>query len=297
MNPTVGLIGLGTIGMPMAERLLEKEIPLVVWNRTASKAEDLAAQGARRASSPADLAARSDVVVTMVSDGPALEEVALGDTGIVAGLAPGKVHCDMSTIGPRTARKLAAHYAGAGGHFLHAPVLGNRRHAAAGTLLIFAGGPRQAFDLCQPVFAALGRRTWYWVEPEKATCAKLACNLLLGAMMEVFSESIVFAAKAGIAPRDLLDILNQSALAAPMFSAKGETLLARDFRPSFHLRHMNKDLNLVIDHARRIGVALPGISAIRSVYAAGVMRELSEQDYSAVLKVLEENSGITPETK
>ena len=292
MKSTVGLIGLGTMGVPMAERLLDREYPLLVWNRSAAKADELVIQGARRAESPRQLGELCDVVITILSDGPAVEEVALGEGGLAAGLAAGKVHCDMSTIGTRTVKRVAVQYAEKGIRFLHAPVLGNRRHAATGALLIFAGGSSEAYQTAKPVLDALGKKTWRWDDPEKATCAKLACNLLLGGMMEVFCESLVFAAKAGISPRDLLDILNSSALASPMISAKGQTILARDFAPSFFLQHMNKDLTLVIDHSRRIGVSLPGTSAMRSVYYNAVQKQMTQLDYSAVIQILEENSGV-----
>ena len=216
MRPTVGFIGLGMIGLPMAERLLEQGLPLVVWNRTVEKADALVRRGALRAATPEELAASSEIVVTMVTDGRALESVTLGPGGVAAALAPGKVHCDMSTIDPDTSRRLAAHYAAQGVHFLHAPVLGSKRAAAAGTLLIFAGGSSEGLQKCAPVFAALGKKTWHWDQAATATYVKLACNLLLGGMMELLGESLVLAAKAGVAPQTLLEIVGASALAAPM---------------------------------------------------------------------------------
>ena len=144
MSTRIGFIGLGIIGLPMAERLLAQGVALAVWNRTPEKAQALAPRGATVAASPRELAARCDVVVTMVSDGPALRELVHRADGIAAGLAAGCVHLDMSTIDPGTSADLAAFYAARGAHFVHAPVLGNRRHAAAGELLIFAGGAAAA---------------------------------------------------------------------------------------------------------------------------------------------------------
>ncbi len=290
-KPVVGIAGLGTMGTPMAERLLEAEFPLYVWNRTAAKADELVIQGARRVATPRALAEGAEIVITMLTDGPAIEEVTFGEQGIEAGMSPGKVHCEMSTTGTRTPKHLREHYQPKGVHYLHAPVLGNRRNAAAGALLIFAGGAPEGFEKCKPVFSVLGQRTWHWPEPEKATCAKLACNLLLGGMMEQLCESLVFAAKMGIEPKVMLEILGSSAMAAPMFTAKGASITARDFTPSFKMRHMRKDIDLIINVARKFGVALPGVSAIKSVYATAVARELTDLDYSAIVQVLEENSG------
>ena len=291
MKTTVGFIGLGVIGMPMAERLLEQGLPLVVWNRTAEKTETLVRRGAVQAPSPRELAARVGVVITMLTDGPALEGVALGPDGVAAGLACGKVHCDMSTIDPETSRRLAAHYAARGVHFVHAPVLGSKRAATAGALLIFAGGPREGIHACEPVFAALGKKTWHWEEAPKATCVKLACNLLLGGMMELFSESLLLAARAGVAPATMLEVFAASALAAPMYQSKGETMIRRDFTPNFYLRNMRKDLGLVLDAAKQLGLELPGTRAVRSAYAAAAEAGFGEQDYSALIQWLEQPSA------
>ncbi len=291
MKPTVGFIGLGIIGMPMAERLLEQGLSLVVWNRTAEKADTLVRRGAARAATPGELATRSEIVITMVTDGQALEAVTLGSDGIAGALVPGKVHCDMSTIDPETSRRLAAHYATRGVHFLHAPVLGSKRAAAAGTLLIFAGGPREGFQKCAPVFAALGQKNWHWDQAPTATCVKLACNLLLGGMMELFAESLVLAAKAGVAPPTMLEIIGASALRAPMYQGKGETIAQRNFTPNFYLRNMLKDLNLVLDAGKQLGVELPATRAVRSAFAAAAEHGLAEQDYSAVIRWLEQQSA------
>jgi 3-hydroxyisobutyrate dehydrogenase-like beta-hydroxyacid dehydrogenase len=290
MSSLVGFIGLGIIGLPMAERLLEKGQPLVVWNRSVEKATTLAARGAQTATSPRELAARCDVVITMVTDGPALEDVTCRADGISAGLRPGGVHCDMSTIDPDTTRRIAAHHAARRTFFVHAPVLGSKRAAASGTLLIFAGGSSEAREKCTPVFDALGQKRWQWEEPEKATCTKLACNLLLAGMMEQFSESLVFAKTAGVDPVTLLEIIFSSALSAPMFQTKGEAMVQGSFVPTFYLRNMLKDLNLVAQAAAQLEVNLPGSRAVREAYSSAARAGLGELDYSAVVQWLDQNS-------
>ncbi|HJY88302.1 MAG TPA: NAD(P)-dependent oxidoreductase [Candidatus Acidoferrales bacterium] len=292
MEPTVGFIGLGVIGLPMAERLQQQGLPLVVWNRTAQKADGLLERGAQRASTPEELARSADIVITMVTDGPAVEALAFGSGGLVAALTPGKVHCDMSTIGPDTSHRLAVRYASCGVPFLQAPVLGNRHAAAAGTLLIFAGGPREAFEKCKPVFEALGRKIWHLEEASTASAMKLASNLLLAGMMQVFGESLVLAAKAGIRPRTMLEVIGQSALAAPMFETKGEAIARGDFTPNFYLRNMLKDLELVLDASNQWGVELPATRAVRGAFAAAAEQGLAELDYSAVVKWLEQRAAL-----
>lgn len=275
------------IGQPMAQRLLEQGVTLAVWNRTVAKMDALVHRGARRAGSPRDLAARCDLVITVVSDDAALREVALNRDGISAGMTFGKVHLDMSTIGPSTTAELAAHYASRRAHFVHAPVLGNKRHAAAGELLIFAGGAAAAREKCRPVFAALGRKVWEWDEPQRATCVKLACNLLLGGMTELLAESLVLVSRAGVNPRELLDIVDMSALAAPMLQGKGQAMVEREFSPSFYLRHMLKDLRCATSAAEYLGASLPATGAIRDAYAGASDAGFADRDYSSVLEWLE----------
>jgi 3-hydroxyisobutyrate dehydrogenase-like beta-hydroxyacid dehydrogenase len=291
MSVTVGFIGLGVLGLPMAERLLARGLPLVVWNRTAEKAAGLAARGAARAATPRELAAQCDVVVTTVTDGAALEDVALGADGVAAGLAAGRAHCDMSTVDPGTSARLAAHYAAQGRHFVHAPVFGSKRAAATGTLLIFAGGPADARALCRPVFEALGEKRWEWDDPRRATCTKLAVNLLLGGMMAVFCESLVFAGRAGVDVRTMLSILGASALGAPMYQAKGATIAARNFAPNFYLRNMRKDLDLILAAASALGAPTPATRAVRDAFAAAAAGPRSGQDYSAIFEWLEETQN------
>ncbi|MCL6481128.1 MAG: NAD(P)-dependent oxidoreductase [Firmicutes bacterium] len=291
MKPRVGFIGLGVIGAPMAGRLLDQGLPLLVWNRTPSRADSLVARGAHRAASPCELAAAADLVITMVTDGPALREVVERADGLAAGLTPGKVHCDMSTIDPATTRALADFYAARGVRFLHAPVLGNWRAAREGRLLIFAGGSEPAIEQCQPVFDALGKRVWRWSRPEQATCVKLACNLLLGGLMELLAESLLLAARAGVAPRILLEIFSESALQSPMVQSKGETIARKSFLPpSFYLRHMRKDLDLALAAARELGAHTPVTRAVRDTFAAAEHKR-AELDYSSVFEWLEEQSA------
>lgn len=287
MQPRIGFIGLGIIGLPMAERLLEQGLPVAVWNRTPEKTKPLAARGAAIAPTPRDLAAGCDVVLTMVSDGAALRDVVERQDGVAAGFAAGKIHLDMSTIDVGTSAEIAVFYASRGAHFVHAPVLGNRRHAAAGDLLIFAGGPAAAIEKCRPVFKALGKKTWTWEQPQQATCIKLACNLLLGGMIELLSESLALVSKAGADPRTFIEILGTSALAAPMFQAKGSLMAERNFATSFYLRHMLKDLRLAADAGTQLGQDLPATRAIRDVYSAAAAAGFADRDYSSVLEWLE----------
>lgn len=239
---TVGLIGLGVLGHAIAERLLACGYRLKVWNRTATRAEDLLAAGACWVEEPQRLAAECDLVLTVVADAPALWEVLTGEHGLAESLAPGAIHCDLSTLDVPTVRELDRWHRQRGSNFVHAPVLGNRHDARAGQLLVFAGGDEAALMRLDPLFGCLSRRRWRWPRPEVATAMKLACNLLLGGMMALLAEALVFAVKAGLEPLELLEVVAESALAAPMYQRKGRALLQGNSTPNFYLSHMYKDL-------------------------------------------------------
>ncbi len=287
----IAFLGLGVIGAPMAERLLEAGHRLIVWNRTAAKARPLVDRGARQAASPRAAAEAAEVVVTMLTDGAAVLDLAGRPDGLLAGLIPGKVHCDMSTIDLASSRRLAELYRPHSIDFVHAPVLGNRHAAREGKLLVFAGGPARARERAKPVFDALAGRVWSWDRPEQGTAMKLAANLLLGGMMEIFAETLVFAAAAGLDPRALLEVIADSSLAAPMFQSKGRMILDPGAAPNFYLRNMRKDLDLILASAGELRVPLPSAAAMREVFAAAEP-EAGGRDYSAVVRWLERQAGV-----
>jgi 3-hydroxyisobutyrate dehydrogenase-like beta-hydroxyacid dehydrogenase len=288
----IAFLGLGVIGRPMAERLLDSGHDLVVWNRTEAKARPLVEAGARPASTPREAAQSAEIVVTVLTDGPAVLEILQRPDGLLAGMKPGTVLCDLSTIDVVDARQIAemckAHSIG----FVRAPILGNRHAARAGKLLVFAGGPADALAGAEPVFAALGEKIWRWDRVEPATAIKLALNLLLAGMMEIFSESLVFAAGAGIDPRTLLDVIAVSALAAPMYQSKGRAILDGMPSPNFTLQNMRKDLRFVLASARQLGTPLPVGSAIESAFGEAEFA-WGGFDYSAIAQWLEAQTKVS----
>jgi 3-hydroxyisobutyrate dehydrogenase-like beta-hydroxyacid dehydrogenase len=291
----IGFIGLGIMGRPMAERLLSAGYGVTVFTRTPQKAEPLRARGAQWADSPEDVARRSEAIITMVSDTEALEDVACGPRGILRGIRPEAIHVDMSTVSPEATERLERIYRERTATFLHAPVLGNWRHAAEGKLLIFVGGDRQAYHRCEPLLRTLGQRIWYFERIAQATHMKLIANSFIAGMILTLAQAFVFGRRVGISPDCILEVLEASALNAPMYQSKGRTMRDRDFRPNFYTRHMVKDVDLALDAARRVNVPLPVLSAIRELFVAALAHDLGEEDYSAVLKVLEKMAGMTPD--
>lgn len=292
-KPKIGFIGLGLLGAGVAGRLLSQGFSVAVWNRTPEKAEPLVKLGATRAATPQEAAAHADVVITMVLDGPAVQSLALGPSGIAASLGRGKIHCDMSTIDRETSRRLGEHYRSLGLDFISAPVLGNRFAAAAGNLMIFAGGRTEAIDVCAPIFAALGKTLWRFDRPEIAASGKLSCNLLLAGMIEIFAESLLLAERSGIAPKTFLDILGSSNLGALLYQTKGDLIIRKDYQKTFYARNLLKDLNLALDAGRSVGAALPGTRGVRDVFATACDEGFAERDYAEIFEWLAQKPAVS----
>lgn len=283
----VGVIGIGIMGRATAERLMSTRHSVIIWNRTFETAKPVLAAGAGWADTPADVARRSQVVISFLTDPEAVSGASLGADGILAGLGPDSVHVDMSTVSPESSHRLAQAYSESARKFVQAPVLGGRAQITTGELLIFAGGGSESIDACVPILESLGRRIWRLGAPEAAAALKLACNMLLAHTMVGLGQSIAFAKQSGIDPRDLLEVLNESALASPMIAKKGRTVIESDFRPNFHVRNMEKDLRLAAEAARSIGFAALPNTHTHQLYQAAVSQGLGDEDYSAVVKVLE----------
>ncbi|MCS6806408.1 MAG: NAD(P)-dependent oxidoreductase [Acidobacteriota bacterium] len=289
MTKQVGFIGLGTLGRPMAERLLGAGFELTVYNRTVEKTQPLVERGARRAAAPCDVAAACDVIITMVSDDRALHEVACGEQGLYAKRVESKVHVDMSTISPALSQQLTSLAQTQGFCFIHAPVLGSRPQASDGTLLIFVGGSPQAWPQTDEIFRALGNRIWRFPDVVQATYLKLICNQFIASMIVTLGQGLVLGQKAGIPIETILDVLAASALNSPMYQSKARMIAQRQFsQANFYVQHMLKDIELILQAARELGVALPSLAAARELFVAAEAAGYSREDYSAAIKVLEE---------
>lgn len=287
----VGVIGLGIMGQAMAVKLLEAGYPVVVYNRTQSKSVELITRGAYRAETPAHLAAQCDVVISIVTDPHAVMQVSLGDDGVLAQLPTTSVHCDMSTVTPEAARQMAERYRAQGKRFVQAPVLGSRKQIARGELLVFGGGEEADVQQCEPVWKVFSQRVWRLPTAEAAATLKLACNLLIAHMILGLGQSLIFAGKGGVAPALLLDVLDASALACPMYASKGKALLERNFNANFVVRNMLKDLNLAMKAGQQFGAPLLHNALSRELFSVAVQQGFGEEDYSAVVKVLEGLAG------
>jgi len=292
-KPTVGMIGLGIMGAPMARNLLRAGFPLVVWNRTPERADALVAAGAERAASPREVAERAAIAITMLSDSPDVAEVYRAADGVLAGIGaaeaggPGKVLVDMSTISPRVARELAAEAAARGAAMLDAPVSGGDLGARDGTLSIMVGGDAAALERARPALEVLGTRITH-VGASGAGQVVKACNQIVVALtLEALGEALVLGSKAGVDPAAIVEALGGGLAASRVLEVRGPKLLARDFEPGFKLDLHAKDLGIVLETARELGVALPGTAVVDQLFHAEQSRGHGEADNSTVVRALE----------
>jgi 2-hydroxy-3-oxopropionate reductase len=286
-RPVVGAIGLGIMGAPMARNLLRAGFPLVVWNRTAARADALVADGARRVDSPRAVAEQAAITITVLSDSPDVADVYRAPDGVLSGAGPGDVLVDMSTIAPRVARELAAEAAARGAALLDAPVSGGDVGAQEGTLSIMVGGDAEALAVARPALEALGTRITH-VGASGAGQVVKACNqIVVGLTLEALGEALVLGSKAGVEPAAIVEALGGGLAASRVLEVRGPKLLARDFEPGFKLDLHAKDLAIVLETARELGVALPGAAVVDQLFRAEQSHGHGEADNSTVVRALE----------
>ena len=294
MKPTVGIIGLGLMGSPMAQNLLRAGFPLIVWNRTAKKAEPLAQKGARVAGSPREAAAAADVLITIVSDPPALEQVLWGPNGALGALRKGSVLIDSSTVSPVLARRIAAACTERGAEFLDAPVTGGTWGAEKGELVFMIGGKKEVLERVEPVLAAMGKRFFHVGPVGAGQTVKLAMNMILALEVQAFSEALALVTHAGVPAERLVEVLQSSMARAPVLDVKAPVILAGNFAPSFPLRLMHKDMGLALDLAKELGVSLPATGAAYGTYTTVKAAATEDVDYAAVARFWERASTSRP---
>jgi 2-hydroxy-3-oxopropionate reductase len=293
VRPAVGMIGLGIMGAPMARNLLGAGFPVVVWNRSQGRIDELVAAGAQAATSARDVAERTTVTITMLPDSPDVEAVYRApEDGVLAGIDPARggrdrVLIDMSTIAPRVARELAADAAARGASMLDAPVSGGDVGAQQGTLSIMVGGDAEALARVRPVLEAVGA-TIVHAGPSGAGQVVKACNQVVVALtLEAIGEALVLGSKAGVDPATIIEALSGGLGASRVLEVRGPKLLARYFEPGFKLDLHVKDLAIVQATARELGVALPGTAIVAQLFHAEQARGHGEADNSTLVRALE----------
>ena len=292
MAESIGFIGLGIMGEPMALNLVKAGYKVTVYNRTAEKAEPLKEAGAKVAPTPAEAARNADYVVSIVSDSAASEEVIMGKEGVLQTIKPGAIIIDSATISPVVSRKLACATAGKKASFLDAPVTGSKHGAEKGELTFMIGGERETFDRAMPLLKVLGKKHVYCGSYGAGLSAKLAQNAIQSTMVEIFCEGFVLAVKSGVRPEVMMEIVQNSMARADLTDFKAPFIFKGDFTPYFPLKWMHKDVTLAMEAAFARDVPMPVTAAVKEVYAAARAQGKGELDYAAIVTFLEELAGV-----
>jgi 3-hydroxyisobutyrate dehydrogenase len=283
----VGFIGLGIMGRPMAEHILRAGHQLTVFNRTAAKTKQLEALGASVEESPAGVAARAEVVITMVTDTPDVEQVIAGRGGVLETIREGSIVIDMSSIAPNTERRLDAQLRQRGCNLIDAPVSGGDVGARNATLAIMAGGERQAFDRIRPILEVMGKHVTYCGLSGSGQVAKLCNQILVTVTMLGVSEALVFARKNGLDPSVMIEAVKDGAAGSWQLSNLAPKVVARDFAPGFMIDLVQKDLRILLRSAAAVAVPLPAASLVHQLFLAEQARGEGGAGTQALARVLE----------
>lgn len=288
----VGYVGLGVMGGGVARRLLEAGHEVTGYNRTRSKAEALIASGMRFADTASDAAAQSEVVFSMVTNTEALAAVTEGPDGILAGLGPGKVYVDMSTVSPAASRALAERVAERGAAMLDAPVSGSVITLEQGRLSVIVGGDAAVFERMLPILRDIGPTVTYVGGNGQAVLMKIATNLSLAVQMLAFSEGVLLAEKGGISREDAVRVLTNSAIASPMVKYRGPFVLEMPEEAWFDCNMMQKDMVLALDLGRELDVPLPSTATANEILTAARGMGVDQHDFAVMFDVLAQLSGL-----
>jgi len=289
---TVGYIGLGLMGKSIARNILKAGFPLVVHNRSRRAVDELAAEGARPAFSPAEVAAQVDVVFTNLPDTPDVEKVVLGERGIIEGAHPGLIWADNSTVKPAAARTLSLRLAEKGVLSLDAPVSGGDVGARDATLTIMVGGPAEALEKVLPVFQAIGKTVTHVGAAGAGQVAKAANQIMVAAQMVAMGELLIFSQKAGVDPQKVVEAIKAGSAQCWTLDVKPPRLFAGNRAPGFKAYMQAKDLNIILETAREYGIPLPSAAVDAQLYNAMLQNGMGELDNSAVIGIIEELAGV-----
>jgi 3-hydroxyisobutyrate dehydrogenase/glyoxylate/succinic semialdehyde reductase len=287
----IGFIGLGIMGSRMAANLIKAGYSVNVFNRTSKKAEVLKGDHVQVKKSPELVAIDSDVIFTMLSTPEAVQEVALGEEGLMNGMGKGKVWIDSSTVNPSFSRQMAELTEQLGFNFLDAPVAGSLVPAEKGELVFLVGGKKTIVKYCAPLFKIMGKKFIHAGDAGQGSALKLVNNLIMGLSMYAFTEGLLLAESVGLSKDQVFDLMEGSPVVAPMISLKRNKISNGDFSAEFPLQWLQKDLQLATQTAYEQGIALPGTNIIKEVFALAKQAGLAEKDFTAIYQFLSKDQS------
>lgn len=292
MKESVGFVGLGIMGRGMARNILRAGFPLTVWNRTAARMAELVAEGAAAAQSPASCAQHSDIIITCVSDTPDVEQVILGEHGVIHAAAPGSLVIDMSTISPQVTQQIAAALREKSVYMLDAPISGGSEGAAKGTLSIMVGGEAAQVERAMPVLETMGKKITHVGGTGAGQMVKLVNQIVVVGNMLAVAEGLLFAQAGDLDLAKTIEAIAGGAAGSWMLSNRGTQAIVRDWQPGFTIDLQQKDLKLVLNAAAEMGVPLLGTSLIHNLYRSLQSRGLGDEGNHALIKALEMLAGF-----
>jgi 3-hydroxyisobutyrate dehydrogenase-like beta-hydroxyacid dehydrogenase len=289
----LGFLGLGLMGYPMARNLLRAGHEVWLWSHTTEKARQLAAEEKGTfCETPQQVAENADCIFLCVGNTEMAEDVILGPKGLIQGIRPGTVVADASTIGPSESRRIGQALKAKGADFLDAPCTGSTPGAQGGTLTFMIGGDQAVFEQVRPYFEPMGKRLYYCGGPGMGLQAKLSQNLILANLLMAFNEGMVLAAKGGVDPKLMLDILENSAAKSGLIAFKAPYVFRRDFQPNFAVKWMDKDIGLMLESGEELGVPLLLTSLTRQMFRTAIAAGHGDADICSTIRVLEDLVGV-----
>jgi 3-hydroxyisobutyrate dehydrogenase/2-hydroxy-3-oxopropionate reductase len=292
---TLGFLGLGIMGYPMARNLLTAGHSVALWSHTAAKCQKLAGDFpalAAPCASPCEVAGRADIIFLCVGDTAMSESVTLGPDGLISQIRSGAVVVDCSTVAPSYAHRAAAALAAKQAHFLDAPCTGSKPGAEGGTLTFMVGGDVQIYEKVKPYLEPMGKQIYYCGDTGKGLHAKLTQNLILSNLLQAFNEGLVLSTRAGVDPELMLEILNNSAARSGLVAFKAPFVFRRDFSTNFSVRWMHKDIGLMLESAAELDVPLPLTGLTRQLFQMAIAEGHADEDICSTIKVLERMAGL-----
>ena len=288
----LGFLGLGIMGYPMARNLRKAGHDVAVWSHTGSKADKLAAEaGVTICATPKDVASQAECIFLCVGDSAMSEQVVLGKDGLAEGAKPGTVIVDASTVAPSASVRMSKALAAKGIEFLDAPCTGSKPGAENGKLTFMVGGKKEVFERTKPFFEPMGQLLYYCGAAGSGLNAKLTQNLILSNLLQAFNEGLVLSTKAGIDPKLMVEILDNSAAKSGLISFKAPYVFRRDFGTNFSVKWMHKDISLMLESALEQGVPLPLTGMTQQMFRMAIAQGLGEEDICSTIKVLERMAG------
>uniref|UniRef100_A0A5B7ARJ2 Glyoxylate/succinic semialdehyde reductase 1 n=1 Tax=Davidia involucrata TaxID=16924 RepID=A0A5B7ARJ2_DAVIN len=282
----VGFLGLGIMGKAMSMNLLRHGFKVTVWNRTLSRCDELVEHGASVAKTPAAVVQKCKYTIAMLSDPSAALSVVFDKDGVLEEICSGKGYIDMSTVDADTSSKISEAIASKGGSFLEAPVSGSKKPAEDGQLVILAAGEKALYEEAIPAFNVMGKKSFFLGQVGNGAKMKLVVNMIMGSMVNAFSEGLVLADRSGLSPQTLLDVLDLGGIANPMFRMKGPTMIQNSYSPAFPLKHQQKDMRLAIALGDEYAVSMPVAAAANEAFKKARSMGLGDLDFSAVYEAV-----------